>query len=259
MPSITAIITMYRRPQTLNGLVAAVRGQSVPPSEVWVWANEPWDDFYAALRATGLDRLVCCTPNAFFHGRFALALLARSEYVALFDDDTLPGCDWLANCLETMAATPGILGTAGVVLDGGGGGPSYARRTMHGWQRPSDATVEVDLVGQSWFLRTGWVKYLFAESAVTGTNGEDIELAARAWRLGGIRSYCPPHPPREQRRWGSTRGNELGLDQVAASVARPGHLAERERIVVAEIAAGWRPLCMRGAKDEGERGASAPC
>jgi hypothetical protein len=41
---------------------------------------------------------------------------------------------------------------------------------------------------------------------------------------------------------------ELGVDDVASSVTRPSHLAERERIVAAEIAAGWRPLCMRDAK-----------
>ncbi|HVC94301.1 MAG TPA: hypothetical protein VND64_11455 [Pirellulales bacterium] len=246
MPSITAIITTYRRPHTLEALVAAVRGQSAPPCQLWAWANEPWEDFSAALRRIEFDRLVCCSPNAFFHGRFALALLAPTEFVAVFDDDSVPGTDWFANCLQTMAATPGILGTAGLVLDDlGSAGPSYASRTMHGWQRPNDPAVEVDLVGQAWFLRTDWVKYLFAEPAVTGTNGEDIELAARAWRLAGIRSYCPPHPPRDQRRWGSTRGAELGLDQVAASVARPSHLAERERIVRTEIEAGWKPLCIR--------------
>jgi hypothetical protein len=39
---------------------------------------------------------------------------------------------------------------------------------------------------------------------------------------------------------------ELGVDDVASSVTRPNHLAEREQIVAAEIAAGWQPLCMRG-------------
>jgi hypothetical protein len=246
MASITAIITAYRRPHTLEALTAAVRAQSAPANQVWAWANEPWDDFSATLRNMEFDRLVCCTPNAFFHGRFALALLAQSEYVAVFDDDSIPGTEWFANCLQTIESTPGILGTAGLVLDDAGpGGPGYASRTMHGWQRPSDSAVEVDLVGQAWFLRTEWVKYLFAERAVTGTNGEDIELAARSWRLAGVRSYCPPHPAGDPRRWGSTRGAELGLDQVAASVARPSHLAERERIVKAEIAAGWKPLCLR--------------
>jgi GT2 family glycosyltransferase len=122
--------------------------------------------------------------------------------------------------------------------------PDYAKRTMHGWQRPNDESVEVDLVGQAWFLRTEWLKYLFADRSVTGTNGEDIELAARAWRLEGIRSFCPPHPSDDTRQWGSTRGMELGLDEVASS-HRVEHLSERRQIVEGEIAAGWKPLFMR--------------
>jgi hypothetical protein len=195
----------------------------------------------AALAAAELDRVITSSENTFFHARFALAITAPSEFVAVFDDDSIPGPDWFANCLETIAATPGILGTAGIVLHG----PGYGQRTMHGWQRPNDRTIEVDLVGQAWFLRTEWVRHLFAAQPVTGTNGEDIELAARAFRLAGIRCYCPPHPPADSRRWGSTRGLELGVDQVAASLTRGNHEAERDAIVRAEIGAGWVPLFRR--------------
>jgi hypothetical protein len=241
--TITAIITAYRRPHTLLPLIEAVRGQSVPPRSLWAWANDPWEEQVARLRSAGLDRVVTCSPNAYFHGRFALALLAPTEFVALFDDDSIPGRDWFANCLDTMSRTPGILGTIGVLLRG----PSYIERTMHGWYRPSDRPVEVDLVGQACFLRTEWVKYLFAERPVTLSNSEDIELAARAWRLAGIRSYCPPHPPGDHLSWGFTPGLESGVDNLDASVLRPNHFAERERAIQAEIAAGWRPLYARGA------------
>jgi hypothetical protein len=233
MSNITAMITTYRRPNNIRPLADAIRKQSVPPNAVWCWANDPDGKMKCLIAAAGLDRVVTSSNNAYFHGRFALALLAPTDFVALFDDDTIPGQSWFANCLETMQQTPGILGTAGVVLHGepargkGDGyvlperpagccaqnepvpvSADYARRTMHGWQRPSDETVEVDLVGQAWLLRTEWVKYLFSCPPVTGTNGEDIELAARAWRLAGIRSYCPPHPANDKSRWGSIRGLE---------------------------------------------------
>jgi hypothetical protein len=239
--SITAILTTYRRPESLPILTAALRAQSTPAAATWIWANEPGTEMRTALAEAKVDRVVVSSDNARFHGRFALALLASTEYVAIFDDDTIPGPEWFYNCLATIARTPASLGSAGVGL----AGPDYGDRTMHGWQRPTDETVEVDLVGQAWFLRTEWVKHLFAAPAVTGTNGEDIELAARAWRLAGVRSYCPPHPVGDRRRWGSTRGMELGIDPVAASL-KPGHLAERDRIVKAEIAAGWRPMSCRG-------------
>jgi hypothetical protein len=236
---ITPIITAYRRPHTIRPLVAALRAQTVRPDRIWAWANDPTPEVTAALAGAGLDRIVTSSENTYFHGRFALALLVPTEYVAIFDDDSIPGPEWFDNCLATMARTAGILGTAGVLLRG----PSYAQRSMHGWQRPNDQAIEVDLVGQAWFLRTEWVRYLFAAPVVTGTNGEDIELAARAWRMAGIRSFCPPHPPGDLRRWGRTRGLELGVER---SVTRPSHFAERESTVRAEIIAGWRPLFARG-------------
>lgn len=240
MSRITAIITAYRRPGNILPLIDALRSQSERAAAIWVWANEPNEKMKAVLAEAKLDRVVTSSDNARFHGRFALALLAPTEFVAILDDDSIPGEQWFANCLDTMQRTPGILGTAGVVLHE----PGYAKRTMHGWQKPSDDTVEVDLVGQAWFLRTEWVKHLFCCPAVTGTNGEDIELAARAWRLARIRSYCPPHPANDTSRWGSIRGLELGIDEVAASL-RVEHLAERKLIVEAEISTGWQPLFMR--------------
>ena len=246
MPSITPIITAYRRPHTIKPLVTALRGQTVKPDRIWAWANDPIPEVAASLAGAGLDRIVTSSENTFFHARFAMAMTAPSEFVAVFDDDSIPGPNWFANCLETMDRTPGILGTAGIVLHGRG----YGERTMHGWQRPSDHAVEVDLVGQVWFLRREWLPYLFVSPPVTGTNGEDIELGARLWRSAGIRSFCPPHPIADRTRWGSTCGMEFGLDQVAASVANgEKHLAERDAIVKAEIAAGWVPLFGRNCQN----------
>ena len=176
-----------------------------------------------------------------------MALLANTEYVAVFDDDTIPGENWLRNCLETMEISPGILGTAGVRLQSS----NYGERSMHGWQTPENKIREVDLVGQAWFLRTEWLRHLFAEPPILGTNGEDIEFAARCWRFAGIRSFCPAHPPEDQSRWGSLRGMELGIDQVAASL-QASHQSDRDRIVKAEIAAGWRPLFRRAVPDANE-------
>ncbi|MDR3637362.1 MAG: glycosyltransferase [Isosphaeraceae bacterium] len=241
MADVTVILTAYRRPELLQDQVRAVRAQTEPPREIWVWANEPTPSMLGALERAGLDRVVTSSRNDYVHARFALALTAPTEFVALFDDDTMPGRGWLANCRETFRETPGILGSAGVRIHGG----DYQRRSVHGWHDPSNEAVEVDLVGHAWFLKTEWVHYLFTGPAGTGTNGEDIELSARAWRLGGIRTYCPPHPPDDRTRWGSLDGAVLGDDPVALS-RRPSHLEERDRIVRAELAAGWQPLGVRG-------------
>ena len=240
MSEVTVILTAYRRPDALKGQVEALRAQTLAPRAIWLWANEPGSLMREAIDRADLDRVVVSSVNAHVHARFALALTAPTETVALFDDDTVPGPGWLANCRKTLDRTPGILGSAGVRLRS----QEYEGRSVHGWHDPSDETVEVDLVGHAWFLPTAWVHHLFSAPAVTGTNGEDIELAARAWRRAGIRCYCPPHPRRNRSVWGSLRGEELGSDAVALS-RRPGHLSERDQIVRAEIEAGWRPLFLR--------------
>ena len=240
MAEITAVLTAYRRPHLLAEQVDAVLAQTVPPREIWLWANEPTAKNLEAFCRLSLDRIVTCNHNAHVHARFALALTAPTEFVAIFDDDTIPGPRWFENCRETFAKSPGILGSAGVRLREEG----YSTRTVHGWHDPSDQVTEVDLVGHAWFQKTAWIHHLFSEPPMTGTNGEDIELSARAWRAEGIRTFCPPHPRKDHRLWGSTRGEQLGGDAQAMS-RRRAHLEERNRIVAAEIAAGWQPLFQR--------------
>ena len=87
MPAITAIITAYRRPANIPPLVQAIREQRVPATAIWAWANEPNQKLRARLEETRIDRIVTSSENAYFHGRFALALLAQTEFVAIFDDD----------------------------------------------------------------------------------------------------------------------------------------------------------------------------
>src|SRR5207245_4619190 len=140
---ITAIMTAFRRPHTLARQWEAIRSQTVQPRAVWIWANDPDPAVGEAVAALAVDRVVVCRPNAFFHARFALGLTALTEYVALFDDDSIPGARWFENCLATMNTHPGILGSAGVCLSG----PSYQSRIVCGWHAPVDEVVEVDLVG----------------------------------------------------------------------------------------------------------------
>lgn len=240
MASIGALLTVYKRPYALADQLTAIRNQSVPPSQVWCFVQEPSLELSHEIHCAGFDRVIECTPNSFYHFRFAAALTMPTDFVAVFDDDAIPGRRWFENCLQTFAKTPGILGTHGARLRSL---KSYTDRDRLGWLQPSAEAVEVDYVGQSWFLRPQWIHTLFAERLSTGLNGEDIELGARAWRMEGIRSYCPPHPPNHPDWWGC-RDNRLNADSNASS-RRPGWFQERLRILQEEHGAGWRPLFER--------------
>lgn len=240
MSSIGALLTVYKRPYALAEQLSAIRNQSIPPAQVWCFAQEPSLELSHEIHCAGFDRVIECTPNSFYHFRFAAAMTMPTDFVAVFDDDAIPGPRWFENCLQTFSKTPGILGTHGARLNNL---EAYTNRKRLGWLHPCHETVEVDYVGQSWFLRPEWIHFLFAERLSTGVNGEDIELGTRAWRMGGIRSYCPPHPPDNPDLWGC-HDNRLNADQNA-SHRRPGWFQERLRILKAEHQAGWRPLFQR--------------
>lgn len=236
--TITAILTGYNRPQNMNAIADAVAGQSIPPEDVWVWYNK------GAAEQEELDWVkgAYCTYNFGFFGRFAMALMAQTEYVAIFDDDTVPGDKWFENCLNTMDKTPGILGTVGVYLHG----PRYQGHERVGWPAPNEEAGEVDLVGHCWFMRRKDVKWMFVEDPPRWTNGEDIHLSATALRLGGVKTIVPPHPPNNTSMWGSIHGNYLGMDKAASSLQNTRrHSEQRDAVVREEIKRGWVPLHMR--------------
>jgi len=122
--SVTAILTVYKRGQYLSAQIEALRNQSVPPSEIWVWCNS--SDVQLQDYSTLADRVVVSNTNWKFWGRFALANMARTQYVCLFDDDILPQVNWIKNCLATINnGTNGILGGSGVLLPAVGGYSSW--------------------------------------------------------------------------------------------------------------------------------------
>ena len=111
---ITVILNAYRRPYNLKMQIEAIRNQTIKPKQIWLWVNAHEDSEGFDFESLDVDRIFHNNFNWKFYGRFAGALLADTEYLALFDDDTVPGSKWLENCMNTMQTHEGILGSAGV-------------------------------------------------------------------------------------------------------------------------------------------------
>ncbi|MEJ5349311.1 MAG: glycosyltransferase [Desulfosoma sp.] len=240
----TAILTAYRRNSILREQVVSLRTQTIPPKEIWIWVNRSEDtrgvDFY---RAAGVDAVFYCDRNWKYFGRFAVANLANTPYVAIFDDDTIPGPKWIENCFDTIKSHPGILGGVGVILTG----CHYRNHIRVGWVQPHDEVVEVDLVGHAWFFRKEWLRFFWQEEPFTLENGEDIHFSYVAQKLGGIKTYVPAHPLWDKTRWSSIKGREYGVDSVASS-SPENHAVfyfQRDLCVKSAINKGWTPLFMR--------------
>lgn len=243
---ITIILNCYRRPYNLKMQVDALRSQSIKPKQIWLWINYHEDNKDFDPTSLGVDRVFKNDYNWKFYGRFAAALLADTEFIAIYDDDTVPGKNWHKNCLNTMKTHEGILGSAGIILKGN----RYINHDRCGWPTQNKETTEVDLVGHAWFFKREWLRYLWQEKPTTWDNGEDIQFGFMAKIYGGIPTYCPPHPPEDKSMHGSILGNELGIDDKAtstnSSVSHQQFFSERDICVQNGLKKGWKTV--RGVK-----------
>ena len=244
--SITVILNSYRRPHNLKLQMKAIASQTINPDQIWLWVNAHEDNKGFDYSDSGLDRIFNNDHNWKFYGRFAAALLADTEYVAIFDDDTVPGTKWFENCLETMQTSEGILGSAGILLKD----KMYVNHDRCGWPTQNKETTEVDLVGHAWFFKREWLQYLWREKPPTWDNAEDVQFSYAAQKYGGIKTYCPPHPPEDIDMHGSILGNELGIDVKATStnsaISHQQFFSERDYCVQSALKNGWQTV--RGVK-----------
>lgn len=239
---ITVILNCYRRPYNLKMQIESIRNQSIKPTQIWLWINHHEDNEGFDTSDLDVDRVFKNDFNWKFYGRFAAALLADTEYVAIYDDDTVPGMKWHENCLNTMQTHEGILGSAGIILNSG----RYINHDRCGWPSQNSEVTEVDLVGHAWFFKREWLRYLWQEKPVTWDNGEDIQFGFMAKVHGGIPTYCPPHPPNNKDMHGSILGNELGIDNKAtstnSSISHEQFFSERDRCIQEGIKKGWNTV-----------------
>lgn len=243
---ITVILNCYRRPYNLQMQIQAINSQTIKPKQIWLWVNDHEDNRNFDFSTIKVDRIFKNDYNWKFYGRFAGALLSDTEYIAMYDDDTIPGTKWHENCLNTMKETEGILGSAGILLNGN----RYVQHDRCGWPTQNQDTTEVDLVGHSWFFKRDWLQYLWKEKPFTWNNGEDIQFSYMAKVHGNIKTFCPPHPKNDIQMHGSTLGNELGIDSKATSnnneVTHQQFFTERDLCVQNALKNGWKTV--RGIK-----------
>jgi glycosyltransferase involved in cell wall biosynthesis len=150
--------------------------------------------------------------------RFAVGLLASSTYIAVFDDDTIPGSRWFENCLVSMNRREGLYGTIGLVFHA----DDYWQYHRVGWDDRHNCnnsqTVEVDIVGHAWFFKREWLCDLWSfapDYSKFLTHGEDIAFSAFLQKKG-IPTLVPPHPPGQLDLFGSNPnlGWQYGSEEV---------------------------------------------
>lgn len=223
--SITVVLNFYKRPHVIHEQLKAVREQSIPPTQIIIWRNfvEGYE-FPEDIRKDKSIIIMDCSRNLGVWARFAGALLANTEYICVFDDDTIPGRKWFENCLDTIDTVNGLLGTIGLVFRKN---PQnyFDWHPRIGWDSNNDTIQEVDLVGHAWFFRRSWLPELFKivpDYDKLFISGEDMGFS---WALQqiGIKTYVPPHPVNDIEMYGSRPhlAMRYGTESVGISMNNP--------------------------------------
>lgn len=237
---ITCLLTAYRRPQNLRRQFEAINAQSVKPEEIVLWHNHHPESIIDETMLKSVKHITSQNTNWGVWPRFLLCNEFDTEYVCVFDDDTIPGRLWLENCLEVMRRSEGLLGTIGVIF------PNGDRQTQIkvGWPNPVNKIVEVDIVGHAWFFKRDWLRQFAVEPRQGGaTFGEDYHFSVAIQKHLGLSTFVPPHDPSNKETWGSIEG-DLGKDQVALYL-KTGESEKKEAAHNGYLKAGWRPLAQR--------------
>ena len=183
---LTVLLTVYKR-KTLGLQLRALQAQSTKPKHVVVYHDESHRRIpKRRLIRRGID----VTENSFntkFLGRFAYLINAPTEWVAVLDDDIIPGRLCLENYLSQAQATDGILGGMGRV--------ARTNPQKEGLIQPPDVGIRpqpvlVDFVGHMWLFRKERLFDMFAFPPVTYDTGEDMHLCFSSKLRSGISSYA---------------------------------------------------------------------
>lgn len=211
--SVTAVINCYRRPKSVDAIILSLYAQSVPPNKIFIWWNDKTQINYSHYSKYAIN--IVSDENLGVWARFRFCLNAETQYVVVFDDDTVPGSRWLENCLNY--ADLGLLGTVGLRFNSS---QRYMSHTRVGWPSPNNSLEQVDIVGHSWFFRREWLTHYFRELPPVNFRlfGEDIHFSYALQKFCNLPTLVPPHPIESPDMWGSLMGFELGTDHHAISM-----------------------------------------
>ena len=236
--NITVVLNGYKRGEHLGKQLEAIKNQTIKPKEILLWQNFG-EKFPEKLTEQTVH--ASCNKNFGVWARFAYALNANTEYVCVFDDDTIPGSKWLENCLNTIQTHNGLLGTIGVKYQTETG---YHPMTRVGWAEPNQVVEQVDIVGHSWFFRREWLSTFWREQPDINQSrlvGEDMHFSYTLQKYLGLNTYVPPHPKDDVEMWGSKPDTAWAIGQDAAALSMaPANIALMSFVYTNYIKKGFK-------------------
>ncbi|RDU54610.1 hypothetical protein CQA49_04715 [Helicobacter sp. MIT 00-7814] len=203
--NVSVVLNLYKRPQALKEQLRAIQNQSLKPKEILLYQDGVFEGIEIPKEIEKeFDIIEISKENKGVWERFRFAQRrASSELVCVFDDDTIPGRDFLANCFLHMQKQEGLYGTTGVVLQKPENYPYKDFFTL-GWRNPNKWCAEVDFVGHSWFFKKQWLETFFANTQSLQkykVAGEDMGFSLALQKIG-VKTFVPAQPYGKFHLWG---------------------------------------------------------
>ena len=237
-PTITTILQIFKRPDYLKEQLAAINNQSIKPDKIIIVQNEGGANFDFPENA----HVIYSSINLKYHLRFAIGLLAQTEYIFFFDDDTIPGSRFFEKAIE-------LINEKNCIIVGNGRIIHHEKRQWDcpGWGNPTTQAIatECDFGGHVIGIKKEWLKYMWYEDPIRYDNCEDMQISFNCFRFAGIRTFVMPHPLNDKSVWSSLKGSEYGSDSVASWLTNPAHFEDRWDTIDKYIFQGYVPLLNR--------------
>jgi len=237
MSDVTVILCGYRRFYHLDEQLEAIKSQTIKPKEIWLWHNHYEESPHKFPKEVeypdDLDVVVYSSRNFKFIGRWGLAMFSRSKYIAMFDDDTIPGPKYIEHILKCMKTHPGLYVGVGIT--------SFPGKRRIGWVNSHPRIERVDFGGHSWILEKDLAHWFWREPPYNWGNGEDIHLSYMLQKYAKTNTYVSPHPREDKSVWSSLKGNRYGGDPRAHCLFnKKTHYVERNEIIKHYVSKGWK-------------------
>lgn len=217
---VSVILSKHKRLHLLPEQIRAINSQSLKVSEIL------FDD--SSKLGKGVWE------------RFNLARSAKNDLICIIDDDTIPGVNYLQNCLDQFNSKEGVYGTKGIIFKSN---THYKNNYQEvGWCNPNEESIQVDYCCHSWFFKKEWLNYFWRATDIPLKCGEDMNLSFQLQKEG-IPTFVPPHPKEDKTLWGSTKGKEYGDDTNSLWISNPDNFRSKMfKFFDERINDGWQLL-----------------
>lgn len=250
-PKWSAIITLWKREDYLSEQLHAIRSQSIPPEEIIIILNEGHISELKIRKIGGPDIKIIRSDINSLYTRWAIAYIAKGEYVSVFDDDIVPGKFWIANAIRACSSYNALVGPAGRIYSKHGIHDYYnlVLPNAEGAQGVScdETDVYCDWVCNSYMFKREWVGHALSSLRHKDSfkTFDDIQLATSLYLSAGIRCVTPMQPSFDKDFHGSLRPHYGNDSHAIWKTNSDQHFTGRKAYIEELIAGGYVPVQQR--------------